>query len=183
MTRVTGGTHRGRRLAAPTGNSTRPTGERAREALGNALVAAGGLEGAQVLDLYAGTGALGLELLSRGAGAAVLVERDRAALASLRTNVAALGLPATVVAGDVASFARHPSGPFDLVLADPPYEVSDTDLGAVLTDLVRAGALRPQADLIVERSARSGPFTWPDPLVRVRERRYGDTLLCYGRAP
>ena len=182
MTRVTAGTHRGRRLVVPSGSTTRPTSERAREALGNALVAAGGLEGARVLDLYAGTGALGLELLSRGAGSAVLVERDRAALTALRTNVAALGLAATVVAGDVASYGGQ-GGPFDVVVADPPYELSDADLASVLIGLARRGSLIAQADVIVERAARSGPFTWPETFLGVRERRYGDTRLCYGRAP
>ena len=90
MTRITAGLYRGRRLQTPPGDTTRPTSERVREALANALVAAGGLEGARVLDLYAGSGALGLELLSRGADSLVLVEIERSALTALRANVAAL---------------------------------------------------------------------------------------------
>ena len=184
MTRIVSGSIGGRRLVTPAGVGTRPTSERVRAALANTLTAAGGLAGARVLDLYAGSGALGLELLSRGAASAVLVERDRAALAAVRANVAALSpAGAQVVASDVLAYARTASGPFDLVVADPPYELPDADLIAVLTTLARAGALAGGADLVVERAARSGPLAWPAPLRPGRDRRYGDTLLCYGRAP
>lgn len=184
MTRIVAGSAGGRRLTTPAGATTRPTSERVRAALANTLTAAGGLAGARVLDLYAGSGALGLELLSRGAASVVLVERDRAALVAARANVAGLGLPgAGVVAADAAAFARTAVGPFDLVVADPPYELPDAELTAVLAALVRAGALARGADLVVERATRSGSFGWPAPLRPDRERRYGDTLLCYGRAP
>ncbi len=186
MTKITAGRWGGRRLLTPSGRTTRPTSERVRAALGNALQATGGLAGARVLDLYAGSGALGIELASRGADQVVLVEQDRAALTAARGNVEALAAgQVQVVAGDVGGFAARAGGlgPFDVVVADPPYELADADLAAVLLALVRAGALAPQADVVVERAARSGVFPWPEPLVGVRERRYGDTQLCYGRAP
>src|ERR1700712_4624558 len=185
MTRITAGRYRGRRLQTPPGDTTRPTSERVREALANALVAGGGLEGARVLDLYAGSGALGLELISRGADSLVLVEHDRLALAALRANVATLqAADVQVVGGDVRTFASSPAGrPFDFVVADPPYDVPTAELTTLFGELRSAGHLHPGADLIVERSRRSGDMIWPDPLIGVRTKKYGDTRLCYGRAP
>lgn len=193
VTRVVAGRWGGRSLRTPRGATTRPTAEKIRAALGNALAAGGALEDAVVLDLYAGSGALGLELVSRGARRAVLVERDRTALTALRENAAALGGDLQVVAADVTGWAAGPgpadTGPFDVVVADPPYAVSDTELGAVIADLGAAGALSPGADLVVERGVvRGAPagadtFAWPEPVVPGREKRYGDTVLCYGRWP
>lgn len=185
MTRITSGLYRGRRLQTPAGETTRPTSERVREALANALVAGGGLEGARVLDLYAGSGALGLELISRGAASLVLVEQERAALTALRANVTLLGVPdVQVVAADVRHFAASPAGrPFDFVVADPPYDVPGSELAAVMTALLVARHFAPGADVIVERSRRSGEMPWPEPFTGVRTKRYGDTMLCYGRAP
>ena len=185
MTRITAGTYRGRRLQTPPGETTRPTSERVREALANALVAAGGLNGARVLDLYAGSGALGLELLSRGADSLVAVEHERAALVALRANVASLGaVDVQVVAADVSSFARTPAGRgFDFVVDDPPYDLPTAELTAIFAALQAGGHLNPGADLIVERSKRSGEMVWPEPLVEARTKKYGDTRLCYGRAP
>jgi 16S rRNA (guanine966-N2)-methyltransferase len=193
VTRIVGGIWRGRRLATPPGQRTRPTSEKVRAALASSLTAAGGLVGARVLDLYAGSGALGLELMSRGASSAVFVERDRAALASLRTNIATLGSQQlTVVPGDVAAFvARSTAGPtaspfirpFDVVVADPPYELATEDLVAGLVGLQTGGLLAAHADLVLERGVKSGEPSWPPPLEGVRARRYGDTLLCYGRGP
>ena len=187
MTRVVGGSWGGRRLVTPAGETTRPTSEKVRAALASSLYSTGGLVGARVLDLYAGSGALGLELVSRGASSAVFVERDRAALAALRENVAALGGTGggglTVLPGDVAAVAGRLIGPFDVVVADPPYDLGTDALLDVLTGLLAAGVLAAHADLIVERSVKSGEPGWPPPLEGVRARRYGDTLLCYGRAP
>jgi 16S rRNA (guanine966-N2)-methyltransferase len=214
MTRIVGGIWGGRRLVTPTGETTRPTSEKVRAALASSLYATGGLDGARVLDLYAGSGALGLELVSRGASSAVFVERDRAALTALRANVETLdsaslaaarprapragashgGSPAagpdprpslTVVAADVATVATRSDalGPFDIVVADPPYELSTEALVALFSGLARSGRLAPHADLVVERGVKSGEPDWPEPLEAVRSRRYGDTLLCYGRAP
>lgn len=184
MTRIVGGRWRGRRLVTPPGWATRPTAEKVRAAIANALAATGGLDGASVLDLYAGTGALGLELASRGAARVVLVERDRAAQAAIRANIAALDATGvTLLSGDAAAYARMPGDAFDVVVADPPYQRSREELGDVLDALQAAGRLRPAADLVLEVSARSGEFDWPEPLHSVRARRYGDTLVCYGRAP
>ncbi|MDQ2845301.1 MAG: RsmD family RNA methyltransferase [Actinomycetota bacterium] len=186
MTRIVAGRWKGRTLRTPTGTTTRPTGEKMRAALGNALQSTGALEGAGVLDLYAGTGALGLELVSRGAASLVAVEKDRHALDVLRANVSALAggnvdVVVEVVAGDVGcAIARLTGRRFDVVLADPPYDLPDVELSAVLRGIV--GLLTGGADVIVERSARSGEPDWPAPLEAVRAKRYGDTLLCYGRA-
>ena len=200
MTRIVGGLWGGRRLLTPDGDTTRPTSEKVRAAMASSLTAAGGLEGARVLDLYAGSGALGLELVSRGASSAVFVESDRAALAALRANVTTLqsaasrlgGRPAgsaaptlTVVPGDVAAFVGRAAGtgPFDVVVADPPYDLSTAALLVLLLELQGAALLAPHADLILERSKRNGEPVWPEPFEGVRTRKYGDTMLCYGRAP
>ncbi|MET0965212.1 MAG: 16S rRNA (guanine(966)-N(2))-methyltransferase RsmD [Nakamurella sp.] len=193
MTRIVAGRWGGRRLATPAGERTRPTSEKVRAALASSLTAAGGLEGARVLDLYAGSGALGLELVSRGAASAVFVERDRAALSALRTNIETLGgtdpdVTLTVIQGEVTGFLARAGygsavGPFDVVVADPPYDLGTDLLLAMLLALHRSGMVAAHADLIVERSVKSGDQLWPEPLEGVRSRRYGDTLLCYGRAP
>ena len=184
MTRIVGGTLGGRRLVTPPGAGTRPTAEKVRAALANSLQATGGLDGARVLDLYAGSGALGLELLSRGASTGVFVEKDRAALTALRSNVALVVQGVTVVAADVLAYLGTAGiGPFDVVVADPPYDLPGNELVAVLARLTGAGALAAHADVIVERGVKAGEPAWPDPLTGVRVRRYGDTLLCYGRAP
>ena len=179
--RITGGTHRSRALRAPRGTATRPTSDRVREALFGALAAAGLVEGARVLDLYAGTGALAFEALSRGARSATLVESGREALAVLRANAASLGLedlvhvvPATVA----AAAARLPQeGPFDLVFADPPWALVED--GAAVRDLARlvaAGVLSEDATVVLEHSARTAPPDVPG-LAAERTRRYGDTAL------
>ena len=187
MTRIVGGTWGGRRLVTPPGDTTRPTAEKVRAAMASSLQATGGLEGARVLDLFAGSGALGLELVSRGASSAVFVESDRAALTALRANVATLGgggTSLTVVPGDVTRFATTAAaGPFDVVVADPPYSLTGDELVGILQGLHDTGLLAAHADLVIERSRRSGEPAWPPPLAAVRARKYGDTLLCYGRAP
>jgi 16S rRNA (guanine966-N2)-methyltransferase len=184
VTRIVGGRLSGRRLVTPAGADTRPTSEKVRAAVANSLVAVGAVEGAAVLDLYAGSGALGLELASRGAARVVLVERGRAAQAAIRANIEASGLAGmTLFAGDAASYAVTPGEAFDIVLADPPYAESEDAIRGVLGRLVAAGRLRPQADIVLERSARSPEFDWPEALIAVRTRRYGDTVVCYGRAP
>ncbi|MGH3761174.1 16S rRNA (guanine(966)-N(2))-methyltransferase RsmD [Actinophytocola sp.] len=175
MTRIVAGTAGGRQLAVPR-RGTRPTSDRVREALFSAVEAAMDLGGARVLDLYAGTGALGLEALSRGAATAVLVESDASAVVVLRKNIAAVGLAGAVPRqGRVATvLADPPDEPFDLVLVDPPYTVDPSpDLAALVANgWVGRGSL-----VIVERSRRGGPPDWPSSLVPRRIRRYGDTEL------
>ena len=184
MTRVIAGVAGGRRLAVPP-SGVRPTGDRAREGLFNSLSTLLDLDGAVVLDLYAGSGALGLEALSRGAKEVVFVESGPRVLPVLRANVAAVGLPgARVVAGPVAGVVAGPApARFDLVLADPPYATSAEDVRGVLSALVGGGWLAPEAVVVVERSAREERWVWPTPLVGLRDRRYGEALLRYGRLP
>ncbi len=174
MTRVIAGTYGGRRLLVPAGTGTRPTADRAREGLFSTLLSLLDLEGCTVLDLYAGSGALGLEALSRGAAHATLVEREPAALEALRANVAALDAPATVVAADADAFLQREPSTYDLVLVDPPYEL---DVDPVLAGV--AGRLTPGGVLVVERRTRSGAPACPEGLVAERDRRYGEATLWY----
>ncbi len=178
MTRVISGSARGRRLAVPEGTATRPTSDRAREGLFSSLLSLLDVEQARVLDLYAGSGALGLEALSRGAASATLVEHDPAAVAVLHDNVAHLGLPgAHVVAVDVERWlAVDPEPRYDLALLDPPYEV---DVAPVLELLLPW--LVDDAVAAVERPTRGPDLEWPVGLEPVRERRYGAATLWYAR--
>jgi 16S rRNA (guanine966-N2)-methyltransferase len=190
VTRIIAGAARGRRLAVP-GSGTRPTSDRVREALFSALESewvARGVDWSQVpvLDLFAGTGALGLEALSRGATRAHLVERSRPAARTLAANVAAVGCPgAEVVVRDAAQLAALPAPQpaAGLVFADPPYDWPAADLAALLERLHSCGWIADDAVLVVERPARDHasplPTGWPEP----RRRPYGDTMLWYGRVP
>lgn len=183
MTRIVAGAARGRRLKVPAGERTRPTSDRVREALFSALESRlGSLVGLRVLDLYAGSGALGLEAVSRGAAYALLVESDPAAVRTIRDNVAAVGFSGVeVVAASVErTLARSASQPFDLVFADPPYTMTSDDLTGVLNALTN-GWLAPDALVVVERPRRGGPVVWPSGLVGERNRQYGETMLWYGR--
>lgn len=185
-TRIVGGLARGRRLAVPD-SGTRPTSERAREALFSALESRVGLNGARVLDLYSGSGAVGLEALSRGASAARMVESSAAAVSVIRANVAAVGLAgAQIIALPVA---RHlagpaPDEPFDAVIADPPYDVPNADIDLLLGQLSAPRWLAAGAVVVIERSsrARAAP-AWPDYVTDRVHRRYGEAELWYGRWP
>jgi 16S rRNA (guanine966-N2)-methyltransferase len=182
VTRIVGGKLGGRRLTVPAGRVVRPTSERVREALASALEARlGGLKGRTVLDLYAGSGAVGLELLSRGARAVTLVESDPSVLKVLRANVASLGTTgATVVANRVEKFAA-PDAPvgeafemvFDVVFVDPPYAL---DINPVLA----AAAPYASEVLVTERATRSPDPQWPQGFQAPLIRKYGDTCLWYG---
>ena len=156
MTRIVAGTLGGRRIAAPPGAGTRPTSDRVREALFSAVEAEVDLDGARFADLYAGSGAVGLEALSRGAAHVLLVESDARAARVIRENVAALraGPAARLVTGKVATVlaAGPDGGPYDVVFADPPYAVPDAEITALLTTLVDGDWLAPDALVVVERS-------------------------------
>jgi 16S rRNA (guanine(966)-N(2))-methyltransferase RsmD len=185
VTRIIAGTHRGRRIATPDGADTRPTADRVREALFGAL---GPVDGLRVLDLYAGSGAVGLEALSRGADHALLVESDPKAAKVARENVALLGAgrQAVLAVGRVAQTLGYgPNGDrYDIVYADPPYALPEEDVTAVLAALVERGWLAPGAAVVVERSRRSPEPGWPAGVPGItpeRCRRYGDTVLWYGR--
>lgn len=183
MTRIVGGQARGRRLAVPP-RGTRPTSERAREALFNTLRGELDLTGARVLDLYAGSGAVGLEALSRGAKAAVFVESDRRAAAVLAGNVSTVGLAGATVHRCPASTFLSAVGaaePFDLVFLDPPYAVSGAAIAAVLATLAEDRWLLPGGLVVVERSWRDPEPAWPSEIKAIKQRRYGEGCLWYGR--
>ena len=182
MTRVIAGSAGGRRLKVPP-SGVRPTGDRAREGLFNSLGSLLDLDGARVLDLYAGSGALGLEALSRGAAEVVFVESGSRVLPVLRANVASVGLPGgRVIAGSVPTVVSGPApARFDLVLADPPYATPVEEVLGALRALAAGGWLAEGAVVVVERSAREEPWEWPTPLAGLRDRRYGEALLRYGR--
>ncbi|MYS14812.1 16S rRNA (guanine(966)-N(2))-methyltransferase RsmD [Streptomyces sp. SID4982] len=187
MTRVIAGTAGGRRLSVPPGTGTRPTSDRAREALFSTWQSLLGtpLDGERVLDLYAGSGAVGLEALSRGAAHALLVEADARAARTVRDNVRSLGLPgAEVRAGKAEQVIRTapPAEPYGLVFLDPPYAVSDDDLREILLTLRSGGWLTGEALVTVERSTRGGEFRWPEGFEPLRSRRYGEGTFWYGRA-
>jgi 16S rRNA (guanine966-N2)-methyltransferase len=180
MTRVVAGDLGGRRITVSSGRATRPTSERAREGLFSALVAMrGSLAGAAFLDLYAGSGAVGIEAASRGAARVTCVERDPRALTVLRANVEALAPGVVEVsASPVERFLRAPTNhPNDVVFLDPPY--SDP-VDEVLALLAADAWLAPSAVVVVERSARDAEPAWPEGVEPERSRRYGDTMLWYG---
>jgi 16S rRNA (guanine966-N2)-methyltransferase len=185
MTRIIGGRAGGRRLRTPVGTATRPTADRVREALFSALEAQlGSLTGLRFLDLYAGSGAVGLEAASRGAGVLTAVESDRRTARMVRDNATALGFhKVEVLAQPVArALGVPPRAPYDVVFADPPYPLSNEELEDVLDLLVANDWLGAGSVLVVERSARSVEPAWPRGLVREREKRYGETVLWYVRA-
>ncbi|GAU70134.1 putative RNA methyltransferase [Streptomyces sp. NBRC 110611] len=186
MTRVIAGTAGGRRLAVPPGNGTRPTSDRAREGMFSTWESLDGpLAGARVLDLYGGSGAVGLEALSRGAAHVLLVEADARAVRTIRDNVRVVGLPgAEVRPGKAEQIAAAPAGgePYDVVFLDPPYAVTDRELCEILITLRAQGWLAEQALVTVERSTRGGTFPWPDGFEAIKARRYGEGTLWYGRA-
>lgn len=187
MTRIVAGAAGGRRIAVPRRFAGRPTSERAREGLfGTLFTLLGDLAGRRVADLYAGTGAVGLEALSRGAGHALLAESDRAAARAVEANARALGLSgAIVVPGPVERLAAAPppdGRPYDLVFLDPPYALPAADVAAVLGGLLRHGWFVPGGVTVVERASRDGDLGWPAGFAPDRSRRYGDATLWYGHA-
>jgi len=183
MTRIIGGSAGGRRLRTPPGDKTRPTADRVREALFSALESQrGNLVGVQVLDLYAGSGALGLEAASRGAEVVVSVESDRRTAKLIGDNARELGLPCRVVAQPVERWLANGSDErFDIVFADPPYPLENPDLERVL-GMLADGRLTEGATIVLERSARTPEPAWPAGLELVRRRDYGETVLWYVRA-
>jgi 16S rRNA (guanine966-N2)-methyltransferase len=185
MTRIIGGTAGGRRIKAPTGDATRPTSDRVREALFSAVDSAlGSLHGLRFLDVYAGSGAVGLEARSRGAGVVTLVEHDRRTAALIRENVRTLGLDQVdvLVATAARALASPPRAPYDVVFLDPPYAVPVEEVEAVLAALVEHDWLAHEALVVVERSSRGPEPAWPEGLVGDRRRKYGETTLWYGHA-
>ncbi len=199
VARVIAGEAGGRRLAVPGGRDTRPTSDRAREGLFATVSSmVGSLAGARVLDLFAGSGAVGLEALSRGAEHVLLVESAARAVRVIRANIESTGLAGAEVVADRVErvLARGPSPgdrPYDIVFADPPYALPGEDVTRVLSLLAgrdgpREGVadrnwLTPAALVIVERATRSGPVRWPEGFAPDRARRYGEATFWYGFAP
>jgi 16S rRNA (guanine966-N2)-methyltransferase len=186
VARVIAGEAGGRRLAVPGGRETRPTSDRAREGLFATIASiAGPLAGARVLDLYAGSGAVGLEALSRGAGHVLLVESGARAGRVIAANIEALGLPGAQVIVDRVErvLARGPQGGrYDIAFADPPYARPGEEVSAMLAALADRAWLAPGALVIVERATRSGPVRWPAGYAADRARRYGEATFWYGLA-
>jgi len=172
--RVVAGAFKGRRLQAPRGTRTRPTADRVREALFSVL---GDVSGARVLDLYAGSGALGIEALSRGAASATFVERDQRAAAMLRRNLESVGVDAEVRRQDALRFLASVTGPYDLVFLDPPYDSAFRVAGPLSE---RLPAVLTQEARIVTESDKRAPLELALPLEL--ERLYGDTRIAIHRA-
>ena len=184
MTRVIAGEAGGRRLAVPPGTTTRPTSDRAREGLFASLLSElGTFEGSRVLDLYAGSGAIGLEALSRGAERVLLVESDPRAAAVIKANITAVAMPgATVTTDRVERLLTHPpdnAGRYDLVIADPPYALTGESVTRLLA-LLPGGWLTDRALVVIERATRSGPLDWPPGYLPSKSRRYGEATFWYG---
>lgn len=187
MTRIIAGSAGGRRLVTPTGAGTRPTSDRVREALFSAIEhELGTLSGIHFLDLYAGSGAVALEALSRGAASAVLVEHGRRASRAAQDNIRALGLrTASLSTTRVERMVRSapPQGRrFDVAFLDPPYDVDNAAVVEVIEALRDSGWLAAGALVVVERSTRTPELRWPAGFAPLRSRRYGETRVWYGRA-
>ncbi len=183
MTRIIRGEAGGRRLETPTGNATRPTSDRVREALFSSLESLlGTVHSRRFLDVFAGSGAVGLEARSRGAVGVTLIEREPALAALIRRNAEALGLTEVVVVQASADrVAGRAGGPYDIVFLDPPYSLSTARVEDVLGRLLGDGIVAEGAVVVVERSTRQPELRWPGGIEPLQQRRYGETMLWYGR--
>ena len=190
MSRIIAGSRRGRRIAMPPGERTRPTSDRVREALFSAIAAWAGtaaapaersLAGLAFCDLYAGSGAVGLEAASRGASPVLLVERDRRTAQLTRANADALGLAVEIVTSSVEQVLRRPAAhQFDVAFADPPYELHSATVSAQLEQLVANAWVGSGSLIVVERSRRTPDLIWPEAAAKCWRRAYGETILSFG---
>ena len=187
--RIVGGIWRGRALQAPEGRTTRPTTDRVRESMASMVLSAFDLDlsGVRILDAFAGSGAIGLELLSRGALSCTFVERDRKAASVLKANIASLkaGSQARVQMGDVCSLAARGAvqgAPFDLVTLDPPYAMEATTVARLLTDLREQGQLAPDAVILYEQ-ASGGDELELDGASVIKSKSRGTTAVTLLRYP
>ncbi len=190
MSRIIAGSRGGRRITMPPGDKTRPTTDRVREALFSAIASWAGaaarppeqtLAGLAFADLYAGSGAVGLEAASRGAGPVLLVEGNKRTALLTRRNAADLGLSAQVAASRVEQLVRQPAATaYDVVFADPPYDVSTPAVNDLLGDLVQNGWLAAHGLVVVERSRRTPELSWPVATEEQWSRAYGETVLHFG---
>jgi 16S rRNA (guanine966-N2)-methyltransferase len=181
--RIVAGEFRGRRIEAPKGQDTRPTTDRVREALFSSLgsIAGPGLGGGSALDAFAGTGALGLEALSRGVDSVTFIECDRAALAAVRRNIETCGVQSRtrLVTGDAVALAGRgaiPGGPFALLLLDPPYRLDAGEVATVISQLVVHDLLGDEALIMLERASDTEPV-WPEGVRVLTQKRYGTTSV------
>lgn len=182
MARIIAGTAKGRTIATPTSRDTRPTADRVREAVFSRLMSWGVVEDAVVADLYAGSGALGLEALSRGAAHATFVERGKAAAGVIRKNCATLGFQqcTEVRQHSVRGVLEHPPArPWTLVFLDPPYDLAEEEWAEVLQRLGEPGYLDQDAVLVAERSRRSPAPPWPAVMTEISGVKYGDTMMWH----
>lgn len=182
--RIIAGRWRGRVITAPQGSDTRPTSDRVREAMFSSIVSrVGDIAGLRVLDLYAGSGALGMEALSRGASHVTFVEPDRRACSAIRKNLGSLGATsgeASVMQTTAERYAAGATGDgtVSLLFADPPYRIDAARVTQVLEALVASGQLEPGALVVYEHGARV-TVTWPEGFAAVASRTYGDTAVSY----
>ena len=183
MTRIIGGDFRGRSIKVPDAE-TRPTSSRVREAIFSSVEhAVSGLDDLRVLDLFSGSGAFGIESISRGATEAVLIEKDLRAADTLHSNVANFGIKnARVVIADVFTEVSQKSGrgSFDVVFIDPPYSFEDGQVNALIRQLAENDWLNEYALIVVERGSRS-QVVWPESVEELRKKVYGDTTIWYGQ--
>lgn len=182
MTKIISGIWKGRSLKVPD-SVTRPTAAKVREAMFSSLEHhIGSFEGLRVLDLYAGSGGLGIEALSRGATQLTLVDSDRKAIATLKTNCEGLGVDIAIKKMNVGTYVSYPSdgAVFDLVFFDPPYSVVDAVVEEQVAALATNGWLAPNATIVLERDKKS-LITWPAGFTGSEPRPYGDTMVWYGQ--
>ncbi len=192
MSRIIAGSRGGRRIATPPGDRTRPTTDRVREALFSAIAAWAGtaaapaeqsLAGLAFCDLYAGSGAVGLEAASRGARPVLLVERDPRTAQLTKDNARALALEVDLVISSVEQvLRRRPARPFDVVFADPPYEMETRIVSGQLEQLVVNEWVGSSSLIVVERSRRTADLIWPEIAAHRWSRAYGETILHFGVA-
>lgn len=188
MSRIIAGRAKGHRLSTPKGDRTRPTTDRVREALFSSLASWFGtsdlasdeqLDSLAVLDLFGGSGAIGLEAASRGASRTIIVEGDPSAAALIRRNARETGLDVQVIAARLPTVLSQLSGSWDLVFADPPYDMKPELIDQMLLAVGKAGFLAPDSLVVVERSARSAAPNWPEIFVDSWQRSYGETVLHF----
>jgi 16S rRNA (guanine966-N2)-methyltransferase len=190
LSRIIAGSRGGQRIVMPPGDRTRPTTDRVREALFSTITAWAGraaepveqsLSGMAFCDLYAGSGAVGLEAASRGATRVLLIERDPRTAQLCRRNAEALGLAVDVVISPVEQMLKKPPARlFDIVFADPPYELDAATVSAQIEQLVVNSWVDRGSLIVVERSRRTPQLVWPDAAAKRWSRAYGETILCFG---
>jgi 16S rRNA (guanine966-N2)-methyltransferase len=190
VSRIIAGSRGGQRIVMPTGDRARPTTDRVREALFSAIAAWAGtaaapversLDGLAFCDLYAGSGAVGLEAASRGASRVLLVEREPRTAQVSKRNAEALGMTVEIVVSPVEQVLRKsPAQPFDVVFADPPYELDSPTVSAQIERLVSNAWVGDDSLVVLERSRRSPKLVWPAVVTKRWTRAYGETILAFG---